>query len=113
MRFNSKEHMAQELMSGKRFISESGLDIYFDTTCDNPFRCGADSILGSTWKIYEQNIWKEVNPTPKVVYEWMFLTTDNQWVISDNLATEETAANRFENLGYTYRKTGRSFEVEV
>jgi hypothetical protein len=49
-------------------------------------------------------------PTTKTIYEWMFNDAVN-WNISDHLRTEEDAQKAF-GL-FKYKKTGRSWEVDV
>jgi hypothetical protein len=63
MKFESKAHMAQELMSGKQFTSHLGGVIHYDPdpelTC--PFRYG-DTSIGGVWELYCKDIWTEVTP---------------------------------------------------
>jgi hypothetical protein len=51
-----------------------------------------------------------IKPTTKILYEWFVKTTDG-WFIADYLMTEEEVANK--PYALEYKKTGRSFEVEV
>jgi hypothetical protein len=59
MKFDSKKQMAQELLSGKRFKNTAGLVIHYDTRFPNPFRCGANDMIG-VWNTYNEDIWTEV-----------------------------------------------------
>jgi hypothetical protein len=59
MKFDSKAHMTKELMSGKKFIEDGGLEIYYDERYTNPFRCNAEEMSG-IWNMYDKDIWTEV-----------------------------------------------------
>jgi hypothetical protein len=63
MKFDSKAHMAQELIAGKLFTSHLGVTIHYDPseelTC--PFRYG-DKSIGGVWELYNRDIWEEVKP---------------------------------------------------
>lgn len=62
MRFESKAHMAQELLSGKRFRNKAGTIIHYNENKSySPFRIGEDS-MSSTWDTYIKDIWEEVKP---------------------------------------------------
>jgi hypothetical protein len=61
MKFESKAHMAQALLDGKRFVTDLGVEIYYDESFTNPFRYGGDGILAA-WGAYERDIWTEVKP---------------------------------------------------
>jgi hypothetical protein len=61
MKFESKAHMAQELMSGKRFTNNGEFVIYYDPTRVNPFRCNSDE-MSHIWDAYYLNIWEEAKP---------------------------------------------------
>jgi hypothetical protein len=61
MKFNSKAHMAQELIAGKRFKDNAGFVIYYDEKLIDPFRCGEDE-LRDAWCDYNRDIWTEVKP---------------------------------------------------
>jgi hypothetical protein len=58
MKFDSKAHMAQELISGKRFTGDSEFVIYYDSKHVNPFRCNSDEMSG-IWNSYCLDIWVE------------------------------------------------------
>jgi hypothetical protein len=59
MEFESKAHMAQELITGKRFKNESGSIIYFDADEEIPFRCD-EHPLTLLWGSFASDIWTEV-----------------------------------------------------
>jgi hypothetical protein len=59
MKFESKTHMAQELMSGKRFTNNGEFVIYYDSTHVNPFRCNSGE-MSHIWDAYYLDIWEEV-----------------------------------------------------
>lgn len=60
MKFDSKAHMAQELLAGKRFRNQrSGRDIYFDDTEEVPFRYGTIHTK-AIWDDFDKDIWEEV-----------------------------------------------------
>jgi hypothetical protein len=61
MRFNSKAHMAQELMSGKRFADDIDVIVYYDEKLPNPFRYGSNEMNG-IWDDYNKDVWTEVKP---------------------------------------------------
>jgi hypothetical protein len=53
-----------------------------------------------------------IKPLTKTVYEWMFNPKcSNNWVVISELMSEEKAERYFIENGY--RKTGRSWEIEV
>ena len=62
------------------------------------------------WEIYEE-------PKPKqtvVLYEWMVCPCKGSCYIKDGLRTEEDANREYKLQGYkSWKKTGRSFEVEL
>jgi hypothetical protein len=59
MKFESKAHMAQELMSGKHFkLGNKGV-IYYDEKSVCPFRF-EKSDIGSLWNLYDKDVWTEV-----------------------------------------------------
>jgi hypothetical protein len=58
MKFDSKAHMAQELINGKRFTGNSEFVIYYDPTRVNPFRCNSDE-MNHIWDAYYLDIWDE------------------------------------------------------
>jgi hypothetical protein len=63
MHFNSKEHMAQELLAGKRFKTTNGSVIYFDPKQSaSPFRYDYDA-MSAAWDSYGNDIWEEVKPS--------------------------------------------------
>ena len=48
----------------------------------------------------------------KTVYEWMYKAKySKKWIIAPMLMTDEEASNFYTD--FEYKKTGRSFEVEV
>jgi hypothetical protein len=52
--------MAQELMSGKRFKSSNGVEIFYDEMFyANPFRYGSEALDG-LWGCYNNDFWTEV-----------------------------------------------------
>jgi hypothetical protein len=61
MKFDSKAHMAQELIAGKKFTSHLGGTIHYDPSEDLtcPFRYG-DKSIGGVWELYNRDIWEEV-----------------------------------------------------
>jgi hypothetical protein len=59
VKFESKMQMAKELMDGKKFIDDSGLEIYYDERYPNPFRCSSNEMSG-IWHMYDRDIWSEV-----------------------------------------------------
>jgi hypothetical protein len=61
MKFESKAHMAQELMSGKRFTNNGEFVIYYDPTRVNPFRCNSYE-MSHIWDAYYLDVWEEVKP---------------------------------------------------
>jgi hypothetical protein len=61
MKFNSKAHLAQELIAGKRFKTNSCVVIYYDEKYPNPFRHGSGE-MHDMWNAYCKDIWTEVNP---------------------------------------------------
>jgi hypothetical protein len=72
MNFRSKMHMAQELMSGKRFVNKHGDMIRYDESLpNNPFRISRynnidDSVpMVNEWNVFGQNIWTDVSPESK------------------------------------------------
>lgn len=121
MKFESKAHMAQELMAGKRFTTKQldgeTVTVFYDEATEgaSPFTIKYDDVecaMSSEWDSFCLDIWTEVEPEPetKTVYEWMFKpTSSNTWVIEPVLMTEKEAAEWFE---VEYRKTGRSWEIE-
>jgi len=70
MKFESKAHMAQELLAGKRFeataseIVEDAI-LFYDETKEPPFRYtfnGSEYDIGHIWSYFDQDIWTEVKP---------------------------------------------------
>jgi hypothetical protein len=61
MKFNSKVHMAQELIAGKRFADDIDVVVYYDEKLPNPFRYGSSEMNG-IWDDYNKDIWTEVKP---------------------------------------------------
>lgn len=61
-----------------------------------------------------EHIQYRVKPNTKTVYEWMYNAKySKKWIIELMLMTEEEASNFYTNTDFEYKKTGRSFEVEV
>jgi hypothetical protein len=59
MKFESKAHMAQELMSGKYFkLGDRGV-VYYDEKSTRPFRF-EKSDIGNLWNLYNQDVWIEI-----------------------------------------------------
>jgi hypothetical protein len=59
MKFESKAHMAQELMSGKCFkLGDKGV-VYYDEKSTRPFRF-EKSDIGNLWNLYNQDVWTEI-----------------------------------------------------
>jgi hypothetical protein len=61
MKFESKAHLAQELIKGKRFTNNGEFVIYYDPTHVNPFRCNSGE-MSHIWDAYYLDIWEEVKP---------------------------------------------------
>jgi hypothetical protein len=62
MKFESKAHMAQELIAGKRFINKTGEVLHYDGNRPySPFRLGENS-MNVSWENYNQDIWTEIKP---------------------------------------------------
>jgi hypothetical protein len=61
MKFESKAHMAQELLTGKRFAHRGKPDevIYYDECQINPFRFG-DIKMVTVWESWKDDVWEEV-----------------------------------------------------
>ena len=53
----------------------------------------------------------KTEPKTKTVYEWMVRGEFGYWHLNGLLLTEDEAAKEFAD--YEYKKTGRSWEVEV
>jgi hypothetical protein len=71
MKFDSKRHMAQALLEGRRFKNPRGVVIYYDANLQNPFRCGLDA-MDRAWEDYIYDIWEEVEtgPIPVINGAW-------------------------------------------
>jgi hypothetical protein len=61
MKFDSKSHMVQELLAGKRFKDNLGSVVYFDEKRSNPFMYNANEIF-FLWALYNEDIWTEITP---------------------------------------------------
>ena len=126
MKFESKAHMAQALLEGRRFKyadDSSGVAFYNDDK-DDPFRFAFynddeslrfdDKPIGTIWNWYSDDNWEEVTPQTKTVYEWMFFSKNRgRWFIDGQLLSEGEAKLYYEAEITEYRKTGRSWEVDV
>jgi hypothetical protein len=77
VKFESKKQMAKELMDGKKFIDDSGLEIYYDERYPNPFRCSAEEMSG-IWHMYDRDIWMEVDNQRHVHQDLMDSYQDGQ-----------------------------------
>jgi hypothetical protein len=111
MKFESKAHMAQELMAGKKFRNTYGDIIHYDSSQVVPFMFESEPML-LIWDAWEDDIWEEVKPRrTTTVYEWMLQSIDDSWYVTSKLMTVEDAA-KFAGER-PHRKTGRSWEVEV
>jgi hypothetical protein len=84
MKFESKMHMVQELIAGKRFANKHGDIIRYDESFPNsPFRVNhyantdGSVPMGSEWNAIGQNIWTEVSPhskSPVYIYTIRIMT---------------------------------------
>jgi hypothetical protein len=73
MRFDSKAHMVQELLAGKRFkdrTRNNGI-LYYDERLINPFQYGKEPAFG-IWQMYDKDIWEEVESTSPPVINGSF-----------------------------------------
>jgi hypothetical protein len=73
MRFDSKAHMVQELLAGKRFkdrTRNNGI-LYYDERLINPFQYGKEPAFG-IWQMYDKDIWEEVESTNTPVINGSF-----------------------------------------
>jgi hypothetical protein len=62
MKFESKAHMAQELLAGKQFSDRNGGIIHFDnSSVYEPFRYDGDKMYGA-WSRWMEDMWTEVKP---------------------------------------------------
>jgi hypothetical protein len=59
MRFNSKAHMALELITGNRFKNHEGGVIHYDACFTDPFRYNTDD-MRTVWDAYGDDVWEEV-----------------------------------------------------
>lgn len=72
---------------------------------------------GVDWHDDENPLWSvnskyRVKPATKTLYEWMYKAKySKKWSIEPRLMTEEEASDFYTD--FEYKKTGRSFEVEV
>lgn len=64
----------------------------------------------NTLKILNKRACK-TKPKTKTVHEWIWKNSEGYWFLADVLSTEEEAAEAYSL--YEYKKTGRSWEVEV
>ena len=69
MKFESKAHMAQVLIAGKRFKTTASevedAILFYDETKESPFRYtfnGREYDIGHIWSCFDQDIWTEVKP---------------------------------------------------
>jgi hypothetical protein len=79
MRFDSKEHMIRELLTGKRFIGDyPAVVIHYDPTHKNPFRAG-NLVMNDIWDKFDKDIWEEF--VPKNVHQDLIATyrKDQEW----------------------------------
>jgi hypothetical protein len=73
MKFDSKAHMVQELLAGKRFkdrTRNNGI-LYYDERLINPFQYGKEPAFG-IWQMYNKDIWEEVESTNTPVINGSF-----------------------------------------
>jgi hypothetical protein len=68
MKFNSKAHMAQELIAGKRFENHVGGVIFYDASSYNPYRYDEDEMSG-VWDTYCKDIWTEIECEERHVHQ--------------------------------------------
>jgi hypothetical protein len=61
MKFNSKAHLAKELIAGKQFADDIEVVVYYDEKLPNPFRYGSNEMRG-IWDDHSKDIWTEVQP---------------------------------------------------
>lgn len=91
-------HVHQDLIQA----FNSGAEIeFFDSRLN-----GWVSTSSPSW---DEGVKYRIKPKTKTVYEWMTQYKNGVWTISDVLRTEEDALQCYG--GFTYQKTGRSFEV--
>jgi hypothetical protein len=67
MKFESKAHMAQELIAGKRFRNNDNTEIFYSENRSQPFRVDnpnwENSVsMSSFWSSFDQDVWTEVKP---------------------------------------------------
>jgi hypothetical protein len=69
MKFDSKKHMAQALLEGRRFKNKAGTLLHYDESKPySPFRIGEVS-ASAQWDSYNEDIWEEV-PRPVINGAW-------------------------------------------
>jgi hypothetical protein len=68
MKFESKMHMVQELITGKRFKTNSCVEIYYDEKYPNPFRHGSGE-MHDMWNAYCKDIWIEIECEERHVHQ--------------------------------------------
>jgi hypothetical protein len=84
-----------------------GAEIQYYTHGDDEY-CWVDDPT-PCWDTYLKY---RIKPKQATLYEWMYRrNTLKKWSIEPVLMTEEEASNFYTD--FEYRKTGRSFEVEV
>jgi len=111
----TKEEFIKRSMQGEVFEFHKGKYSY-DSTKRVPFRVN-DVNLDNSWDLFNGiNEFTVVKPEPKTeeVFEWMYKNSSGDWHIAGNLYTRKQAHEHFnDTYGEQYRKTGRSFIVEI
>lgn len=77
---------------------------------NNEYGVEYDSHTEHTSDIWQDWTPPEDTPQTKTVYEWMCRAESGNWIVQNKLLTEDQATNE---CWIEYRKTGRSWEVEV
>jgi hypothetical protein len=65
MKFESKAHMAQELIAGKKFKRASGGVVFYNEEKNSPFRyqfSDTDCDVDYKWAYLNEDVWEEVKP---------------------------------------------------
>jgi hypothetical protein len=65
MKFESKAHMAQELLAGKKFKRASGGVVFYNEEKNSPFRyqfSDTDCDVDYKWAYLNEDVWEEVKP---------------------------------------------------
>lgn len=109
----TKEEFIKRAMNGERFRWNGG-EFFYDNSKHNPFRLDDDALKGCWDYLNGENEFEVVQPKPKtkIVKEWMISSNNNNyWSIVDTLLTDEEIREYY-GSGYTYKPTGREFEVE-